>query len=245
MAQLVVSNEAVALAKETAELSVRPEFLNLVEKVALFEAGMKEVKVICDITEKQAVTSLGMVKNTAKDLEKMRKGIVAFPNKWVKTVNNMFGGLRTSLENVSTKLDNEVLKYRSVKRVAAEKAQAAADAVAEQMTLPVKGIEGIPDEPGLPVTLRPPEVPEVSNVTKGEGGAASYEKETVTVQILDQSKLVRAALDNRVGKIPFTLIEINEGVLKKLVNDGVLTEKKWKQYGVEVTFGKKLVTRTG
>jgi len=244
MAQLVVNDEAIALAKETAALSVRPEFLNLVEKVSVFETGVKEVKVTDDASEKQAVTSLGMVKTTHKDLEKMRKGIVAFPNKWVKTVNGMFKGLRLSLEKVESKLNAEVMKYRDIKRREIERAAAEAAKIAAETPIPVKGLE-VMDEENLPVTPVPPEVPVMESVTKGENGAASFEKETITVEIIDQAKLVKAALDKRVVKIPFDLIEIKEGVLKRLVKKEDLTEKKWKQYGVKVTYGKQLITRTG
>jgi len=244
MTQLVVNDEAIALAKETAALSVRPEFLNLVEKVSVFETGVKEVKVTDDASEKQAVTSLGMVKTTHKDLEKMRKGIVAFPNKWVKTVNGMFKGLRLSLEKVESKLNAEVMKYRDIKRREIERAAAEAAKIAAETPVPVKGLE-IMDEENLPITPVPPEVPVMESVTKGENGAASFEKETITVEIIDQAKLVKAALDKRVVKIPFDLIEIKEGVLKRLVKKEDLTEKKWKQYGVKVTYGKQLITRTG
>lgn len=228
--QLVAKSD-IDLAKEMQIVASRPDFLKLVQEISEYESQVHKVKVKDEETNQAASEALVAVRSTGKDLEDLRKNIVAYPNKVVKTVNDTFRGLKASVDKVSGIIQQEIGGYR---RKVEEEARKAAEEAAKQEIQPTEAGEEV----------KPPIPPPPVNTTKTESGGAVYEVEVMKFEVIDEVKLVKAALDSRSKNVPMGIVQINESALRNAINSKELTPAKWKKYGVKVSFEKEVRTRT-
>ena len=89
-----MSDLPVLLNQELAAQTSTPQFLELMQKISAYDVQSSNVRVTNDQEYQMCVDSLIAVVEVGKALEKMRKGIVAYPNTFTKTVNDMFRGLQ-------------------------------------------------------------------------------------------------------------------------------------------------------
>ena len=229
-----VDAQELQVAQEMAKISTRSDFLEMIQRLSGYEVQVANVKVETDADEQMAVEALVAVKSLGKDFEGLRKGLVNFPNKLVKTINNTFRGLKDTVGKVEGKLTREIQGHRRKREEEEERLRKVAEEAAARQEIPVSNAEtGVPD---------PPIVPKPS-VTKSESGSF-HEREETVVEVVDEVKLMKACLDNRVKKVPLAIMTIEMGVLKAAVKRGELKPGEWKKYGVRVEKVKKAVVRT-
>ena len=93
--EIATNPEDTALNNEVMKVYQRQDFMQIIQRVSSFEVPTTNVIVDSDEAEKQAVLLVGQVRDVKKDMEDLRKGIITFPNKFVKTINGMFKDLRS------------------------------------------------------------------------------------------------------------------------------------------------------
>ncbi len=236
--QTTASPEDTALNKEVMKVYQREDFMGVIQRVSSFEVPTTNVIVESDDAEKQAVVLVGQVRDVKKDLEDLRKGIVTFPNKFVKTVNGMFKDLKDSCERYEKRVLDKIQPFRRKREAEVLKKQQEALKEAAEATQVPESLDG--DVPTLPSAPEVPKTP--SNVTKA-GGHAVHEREETVVNVLDAVKLIKAAIDNRKPKVKMDCISVDEAALKRNIKDEDVKPAQWLKYGVEVKIVKTAVVR--
>jgi predicted phage tail protein len=236
--EVIASPEDTALSNEVMKVYQREDFMQVIQRVSSFEVPTTNVIVESVEAEKQAVALVGQVRDVKKDLEDLRKGIVTFPNKFVKTVNGMFKDLKDSCERYEKRVLDKIQPFRRKLEAEVRKAQQEAAKAAAEATQVAESLDE--DVPSLPLAPEVPKTP--SNVTKA-GGHAVHEREEVVVNVLDAVKLIKAAIDNRKPKVKMDCITIDTSALKRNVKDEDVKPVQWLKYGVEVKIEKVAVVR--
>lgn len=221
---------AVLVTEEMATRVVgRPDFLELVGTVSQYEVESQKLNVTDGGSAKQAVDcSLG-AKGVFKQLEGLRKEIVAFPNRFAKTVNDMFKGLKESTKISAKRVDDKLQVWKRKEEKVVIKQQAEI----------VKAAEIVPKDAESPaVTAEVPVMP--GNAVQGASGVA-YEREDAFVRVVNKVEVLKAALDSAVPEIPLDAISVDVFALKRLVQQGVLVVGE--KHGLKVWKDKTMVTR--
>lgn len=229
-----VSNDdqmAVMLNQQLAVQLNTPRFTELMQLISTYEVQSSNVRVEDAAQYQQATDSLVAVQKVTKELEGMRKEIVAYPNTFTSTVNATFKGLKERCQRARERLEYHAgnWKRKEDARIAQQQAEQAAAQQAE-VAQPVEvGDEG---------AVKPPEPPMPSPTTQATNGqgSVSYRKGKPSVEVVNPAKLIRAAINER-NKIPITVINIVMGEVRKAVDEGLYTPKQWEKYGVKVTKG--------
>jgi len=227
----------VVLNQELAVKMSEPQFTALMQNISAYEVQSTNVRVTNDVEYQLGADSLVAIAEVAKSLEHMRKGIVAYPNTFVKTVNDMFRGLKDRCVKTRQRIEYHVVSYKQKKDAAFAQQQAAEAAAAqEQMQLP---LDADTDE----APPEPPQPPLQSTKASNGRGSVSYRKGKPTVEVLNPAKLVRASLSEK-NKVPTDVISIDAAALRRAVDAGIYTVKQWEKYGVKVTETQETVVRT-
>ncbi len=230
--------EDTALSNEVMKVYQREDFMQVIQRVSSFEVPTTNVIVENDEAEKQAVMLVGQVRDVKKDLESLKKDIITFPNKFVKTIRGMFKDLEVSCERYEKRVLDKIQPFRRKREAdVLKKQQEALKEVAESTQVPTSLDK---DVPTLPLAPEVPKTP--SNVTKA-GGHAVHEREDLVVSVVDAVKLIKAAIDNRKPKVKMDCITVDEAALKRNIKDEDVKPAQWLKYGVEVKIVKTAVVK--
>ena len=225
-----------------AEMS-QPQFMDMMQKISAYEVQSASVKVNSDTEYQMATDSLIAVAEVGKELEAMRVRIVAYPNTFVKTVNATFKGLKERCLRTRERLEYHAIKYKDKKD--AEFAKQQAEIEAARVETPEANVADADTEGPVQTTL--PEAaptPPMQSTQASEGaGSVSYRQGRPKVTVENAVKLIRAALSEK-NKVPTDVISIDAAALRKAVEAGLMTTKKWASYGVVVEETKDMVVRT-
>jgi hypothetical protein len=184
----------------------------------------------------------------SKQLENMRKEIVAYPNTFTSTVNATFKGLKDRCQKARERLEYHASKYKEKKdaEYAQQQAEAAAAAEAGQTTNltsfymhPAEVLNA--DEGG--VVPHDPPTPPLQSTKATEGGSVSYRRGRPQIEVTDAAKLIRTAMNTR-SKVPMNIVQIDAAALRRAVDEGIYTLKQWAKYGVKVTETETMVVRS-
>lgn len=236
--EVMASPEETALTNEVMKVYQRDGFMQVIQRVSSFEVPTTNVIVENDEAEKQAVVLVGQVRDVKKELEDLRKGIVTFPNKFVKTMNGMFKDLKDSCERYEKRVLDKIQPFRRKREAEVLKKQQEAAKTAAEATQVPESLDG--DVPTLPAAPEVPKTPD--NVTKA-GGHAVHERDVTVANVLDPVKLIKAAMDNRKPKVRMGCIIIDEEALVLNVREEDIKPAQWLKYGVEVKIEKVAVVR--
>jgi hypothetical protein len=233
---MVSSNVSLEVRRRLAlDVQAKPEFVALVQRVAEYQVQVGDFNVASDDEEKLAVDSMVAMRTTEKEIETLRKQAVAFPNMYVRAVNDTFRNMKDSLGKAINTLGAKVLAYREEKRRQAEaEYQERLEAQQEADRLVGGGGSGTVETLKIGAeVLTPP-----SNVTEGTQGKI-YERVTLKVEVVDKLAICKAVLSKAKAneKITLKVIDINQKELEQLV-----LREKVKVPGVEVREVKTLVT---
>jgi len=217
-----------AVAEEITNIKTDKRFLDLVHRVTTFETQVKAIKVKSDEDEAVAVESLGAIKKAAKEAEAMRKGIVAFPSKFVRMVNDTFRGLTDSLKRSEAAVAGEIQKYRREKEARARKEQ-------ERLQRELDRLKSRMEKAGVEVPEIRAAVQEPENVVRTET-AVAHEQRRWTFEVEDIRALAGAVAE---GTLPADVIAPNPKAIRALIAAGMRQIP-----GVRVFQEAKIITRT-
>lgn len=219
----------------------QPKFMELMQKISAYEVQSANVRVTNDAEYQMATDSLVAVAEVGKDLEGIRKGIVAYPNTFTKTVNDTFKGLKERCARSREKLEYQARKYKEKKDAEFAKQQAETAAAAPQAPEQnVADADGEQVQTELPL---PPAAPLQSTKASDGKGSVSYREGKPKVEIENAVKLVRAAI-NAKNKIPMDIVQIDQAALRRAVEGDLMTVKQWAKYGVKIVKSQEMVVRT-
>jgi hypothetical protein len=233
----IVLNQQLAV-----ELS-QPQFMDMMQKISAYEVQSANVKVTSAEEYQMAADSLVAVAEVGKGLEGMRVRIVAYPNTFVKTVNATFKGLKERCLRTRERLEYHAIKFKDKADAAFAKQQAEIEAARE--VTPEANVAEVDVDGPVQMTLpeQAPEAPLQSTKASEGAGSVSYRTGRPKVTVENGVKLIRAALSDK-NKVPMDVVSIDAGALRKAVEAGVMTTKKWASYGVVIEETKDMVVRT-
>jgi len=218
------------------DVQAKPEFLNLIQKVANYQVQVQSITVSNDFEESLAADSLAAMRATEKEIEALRKKAVAFPNMYVRAVNDTFRNVKDTLGKAINTLAAKVLAYRDRKREQMEKEyQERLKAQQEADQLVGGGGSGTVEALKIGAEATPPPTP---NVVKGQTGKV-YERVDKKVKVVDKLAVVKAVISKAKAneKITLKVLDVNQKELERLVlQEGVRVP------GTEVEKVKTLVT---
>jgi len=220
----------------------QPQFMDMMQKISAYEVQSASVRVGSDPEYQMATDSLVAVAEVSKGLEAMRVRIVAYPNTFVKTVNATFKGLKERCLRTRERLEYHAVKYKDKKDAEFAKQQAEIEA-ARQASPEANVAEADVDGPVQMTLPEAAPTPPMQSTQASEGGSVSYRQGRPKVTVENAVKLIRAALSDK-NKVPTDIISIDAAALRKAVESGVMTTKKWASYGVVVEEVKEMVVRT-
>jgi hypothetical protein len=229
----------LALNQELAAEMGQPAFLEMMQKISAYEVQSSNIRVTSDEEYQMATDSLIAVAEVTKGLEKMRTGIVAYPNTFTKTVNATFKTLKDRCLRTRERLEYHARKFKEKKDAEFAKQQEQIAAAAPEASNVIDS-DASPEQTQLPL---PPTPPMKSTKATDGGGSVSYREGRPKVTVENPVKLIRAAINVK-NKVPTDIIQIDAAALRKVVESGLFTPKQWAKYGVVVEKQEEMVVRT-
>ena len=135
---------ALVLNQELAARTAQPAFTDLMQRISAYEVQSANVRVTTDEEYQMAADSLVAVADVDKSLEGMRKEIVAYPNTFTKSVNDLFKSLKVRTKRTRDRLQHHATGYKAKKdaEYAQQQAEVAAAAVASGTTATSRLLSG-------------------------------------------------------------------------------------------------------
>lgn len=205
-----------------------PDVTDFFTQLSTIQQQTKTLKVRSDAEEITASECLSQIMALAKAVENKRKVVVDPQNKFVTAVNGFFKTITMPLMSAKTTIEQQIMQYRNLKRIEAEKARAKAQAEADKIN---KKLE----KAGLEVTPVQVIAPQVQQTTRTEIGT-TFERKEWKHEVTDLLLLCKAVA---CGDVQLAAIQANDTYLRALVKGGAREIP-----GVKVCEEVKLQTRS-
>jgi hypothetical protein len=186
-----------------------PSVTDFFSQLSAIQLQTKTLKVRNDTEEITASECLAQIGTLGKAVEAKRKAVVDPPNRFVTAVNGFFKTITNPLVSAKLTIEQQIMQYRNLKRIEAEKARAKAQAEADKIN---KRLE----KAGLEVTPVQVIAPQVQQTTRTEIGT-TFERKEWKHEVTDLLMLCKAVAR---GDVQVAAIQANDTYLRALVKGG-------------------------
>ena len=203
-----------------AQVAADQRLLNLMQASAQLQLFQQFKVIETQAQYDQAIDAFTAAKGKIKELEDLRKGVVAVPTKFVQMVNNLFKQIRDGISRSKDHL-GDIIDAKKQKDLQA--AELAAKEAAEKVK---EGEPEVVEEDGVGVVQmgEGEQTPPPSNVIKSAKGAKVHTRKDILVEVVDIPLFLKTLSSKNKRYGWFTekaddLVEVKLGVLKQLVKD--------------------------
>jgi len=218
--QVAPADPMIQANAQFAQVAADQRLLSLMQASAQLQLFQQFKKIETQAQYDQAIDAFTAAKEKIKDLEDLRKSVVAVPTKFVQMVNNLFrqirGGIEKSKEHLGDIIDAK-------KQMDLQAAELAAKEASEKIK---EGEPEVVEEDGVGTVQMGEggQTPPPSNVVESARGAKVHTRKDILVEVVDLKLFLKTLSSKNKRYEWFTekaddLIDVKLGVLKQLVKD--------------------------